>query len=85
MSHLQAEDRSSTRLSTIPVDVEKVSAPSVATRARLRDTSQHLWASDSAVWTIEPPLEDATLAVFFKDGPVAYSDSASDFRLPNLN
>ena len=43
--------------------------------------SQHLRASDSAVWTIEPPLEDATLAVFFKDGPVAYSDSASDSRL----
>ena len=28
--------------------------------------SQHLRASDSAVWTIEPPLEDATLAVFFR-------------------
>ena len=49
--------------------------------------SQHLRASDSAVWTIEPPLEDATLAVFFfsfffvEDGRVAYSDSASDSRL----
>ena len=43
--------------------------------------SQHLQASDSAVWAIEFPLEDATLAVFYKDGPVAYSDSTSDSRL----
>ena len=33
------------------------------------------------MWKIELPLEDATLAVFFKDGPVAYSDSVSDSRL----
>ena len=34
------------------------------------------------MWAIEPPLEDATLAVFFsKEGPVAYSDSRSDSRL----
>ena len=41
----------------------------------------HLLESDSAVWAIEPRLEDAVLAVFFKDGPVAYSDSTSDSRL----
>ena len=43
--------------------------------------SQHLRASDSAVWTIEPPLDDASLAVLFKDEPVAYPNSASDSRL----
>ena len=43
--------------------------------------SQQLRASDSAVWTIEPPLDDASLAVLLKDEPVAYLDSASDSRL----
>ena len=43
--------------------------------------SQHLRASDSAVWTIELPLEMRHWPSFFKDGPVAYSDSASDSRL----
>ena len=43
--------------------------------------SQHLRASDSIVWTIEPPLDDEPLAVLFKDDPVAYSDRASDSRL----
>ena len=36
MTHHQAEARSSTRLSQMPEDVENVSAPNVATRARLR-------------------------------------------------
>ena len=44
--------------------------------------AQHLRASDSAVWTIEAPLDDASSAVLLKDEQVAYSDSASDSRLP---
>ena len=36
MTHHQAEARSSTGLSQMPEDLENVSAPSAATRARLR-------------------------------------------------